>query len=155
MARGAFGPFCFHNSFLKYNFLDDVVVSTGLSLEMWSEYFPNSNIIGVELKNIDYRPTNSRIKLIIGNGTDSKTFQNVDQLDIIIDDGSHIFTDQIFSYAILYHKLNRGGIYIIEDVRNIDEAGPFFYRLNTNTKIFDFRKLKNRYDDVIVEIMKV
>ncbi|MDC3023401.1 class I SAM-dependent methyltransferase [Pelagibacteraceae bacterium] len=138
----------------KLNILE-IGVSTGLSLEMWSEYFPNSNIIGVELKNIDYRPTNSRIKLIIGNGTDSKTFEKVDQLDIIIDDGSHIFTDQIFSYAILYHKLNKGGIYVIEDVRNIDQVGVFFYRLNMNTKIFDFRKLKNRHDDVIVEIMKV
>ena len=138
----------------KLNILE-IGVSTGSSLEMWSEYFPNSNIIGVELENIDYRPTNSRIKLIIGNGTDSKTYQNVEQLDIIIDDGSHIFTDQIFSFAILYHKLNKGGIYVIEDVKNIDEVGPFFYRLNINTKIFDFRKLKKRDDDVIVEIMKV
>ncbi len=137
----------------KLNILE-IGVSTGLSLEMWCEYFPNSNIIGVELANIDYIPTNDRIKLIIGNATDSKTFESIDNLDIIIDDGSHIFTDQIFSYAILYHKLNKGGFYIIEDIKNIDEVGLFFNRLNVNAKIFDFRKLKNRYDDVIVEIMK-
>ena len=137
----------------KMNILE-IGVSTGLSLEMWCEYFPNSNIIGVELDNIKYKPSNNRIKLIIGNGTDSKTFQNIDNLDIIIDDGSHIFTDQIFSYAILYDRLKKGGIYIIEDVKNIDEVGPFFNRLNVNAKIFDFRKLKQRHDDVIVEIIK-
>ena len=122
---------------------------------MWCEYFPNSNIIGVELDNINYKPSNDRIKLIIGDGTDSKTFQNIDDLDIIIDDGSHVFTDQIFSYAILYDRLKKGGIYIIEDVKNIDEVAPFFKRLNLNAKIFDFRKLKNRSDDVIVEIIKL
>ncbi len=137
----------------KLNILE-IGVSTGLSLEMWSEYFPNSNIIGVELDNINYKPSNDRIKLIIGDGTDSKTFQNIKDLDIVIDDGSHIFTDQIFTYAILYDRLKKGGIYIIEDVKNIDDVGPFFNRLNINTKIYDFRKLKKRNDDVIIEIMK-
>ena len=106
------------------------------------------------MDNINYKPSNDRIKLIIGDGTDSKTFQNIDDLDIIIDDGSHVFTDQIFSYAILYDKLKKGGIYIIEDVKNIDEVGPFFNRLNVSTKIFDFRKLKGRHDDVVIEIIK-
>ena len=38
----------------KLNILE-IGVSTGLSLEMWCEYFPNSNIIGVELKKINYK----------------------------------------------------------------------------------------------------
>ena len=54
----------------KLNILE-IGVSTGLSLEMWCEYFPNSNIIGVELDNINYKPSNDRIKLIIGDGTPS------------------------------------------------------------------------------------
>jgi hypothetical protein len=138
----------------KMNILE-IGVSTGLSLEMWCEYFPNSNIIGVELDNINYKPSNQRINLIIGDGTDAKTFKNIENLDIIIDDGSHIFTDQIFTYAILFYKLKEGGIYIIEDVKDIDAVSTFFKRLNVNTKIFDFRKLKNRHDDVIIEIIKL
>ena len=138
----------------KLNILE-VGVSTGLSLEMWCEYFPNSNIIGVELEKINYKPSNDRIKVIIGDATDAKTFQKIENLDIIIDDGSHILTDQIFSYAILFDRLKKGGIYIIEDVKDIDSVGPFFNRLNVNTKIFDFRKLKKRDDDVIIEIIKV
>ncbi len=132
----------------------EIGVSTGLSLEMWSEYFPNSKIIGVEIEKIDYKPSNKRITVIKGDATDSKTFSSIDRLDLIIDDGSHIFTDQIFTFAILYHKLKRKGLYIIEDVRNIDRVGIFFRRLSHNAKIFDFRKLKDRNDDVIVEITK-
>ena len=137
----------------KLNILE-IGVSTGLSLQMWCEYFPNSKIIGVEIEKIDYQPANNRISILNGDATDSKTFNNVDNLDIIIDDGSHVFTDQIFSFAILYHKLNRGGIYIIEDVRDIDNIGKFFKRLNAKAKIFDFRNIKGRNDDVIVEIIK-
>lgn len=137
----------------KLNILE-IGVATGLSLEMWSEYFPNSQIYGVERKQIEYKPTNKRIELIIGDATDSKTFQNIENFDIIIDDGSHIFTDQIFSYAILFHKLKNNGIYIIEDIRDIDATSAFFRRLNNKLKIFDFRKIKNRSDDVIIEIIK-
>ena len=45
----------------KLNFLE-IGVSTGLSLEMWSEYFPNSNIYGVDIEKIDYTPSNEKIK---------------------------------------------------------------------------------------------
>ena len=139
--------------FKKLNVLE-IGVSTGLSLEMWCEYFPNSNIIGVEMEKINYQPTNKRITIIYGDATDAKTFNKIENLDIIIDDGSHIFTDQIISFAILFHRLNQRGIYIIEDVRDIDSVGKIFKRLNEKTKIFDFRKLKNRNDDVIIEITK-
>ena len=137
----------------KLNFLE-IGVSTGLSLEMWSEYFPNSNIFGVDIEKIDYTPSNEKIKVIIGDATDSITFKTLEDIDIIIDDGSHIFTDQIFSYAILFSKLKKNGIYIFEDVRNIETVAPYFKKLNNNVKIFDYRKLKNRSDDVLIEIVK-
>ena len=121
---------------------------------MWSEYFPNSKIIGVEIEKINYVPSNNRITVIKGDATDSKTFSSIESLDVIIDDGSHVFTDQIFTFAILYHKLKYKGLYIIEDVRNIDSVAKFFKRLSYDAKIFDFRRLKNRNDDVIVEITK-
>lgn len=47
-----------------------------------------------------------------------------------------------------------GGIYVIEDVRNIDDTKEIFLNLSKNVTIFDFRHLKNRSDDVIVEIIK-
>ena len=64
--------------FEKLNVLE-IGVSTGLSLEMWCEYFPNSNIIGVELEKINYQPTNKRITVIYGDATDAKTFKKIEK----------------------------------------------------------------------------
>ena len=121
---------------------------------MWAEYFPYSEIYGVEIENIEYRPSNDRIKLIIGDATRSETFDQILNLDIIIDDGSHRLMDQVFSYMILFDKLNKGGLYIIEDVRQIDSTADTFKKLNNNVVIYDYRSIKNRADDVIVEIIK-
>lgn len=137
----------------KFNILE-IGVSSGLSLEMWAEYFPNSYIIGVDIENIKYKPSNQNIKLIIGDATDAKTFRNLNHFDIIIDDGSHFIHEQILSYAILFPKLKSKGIYIIEDVREIEKFHKTYKKLHENVEIFDFRKLKNRYDDVIVQIIK-
>ena len=141
---------------IKYEKLKilEIGVSAGLSLEMWSEYFPNSEIYGVDNENIEYRPSNNRIKLIFGDATRSETFDQIPNLDIIIDDGSHYLMDQVFSYMILFDKLNKGGLYIIEDVRKIDSTFDTFAKLNKNAIIYDFRSIKNRADDVIVEITK-
>ena len=132
----------------------EIGVARGLSLEMWGEYFSHSEIYGVEIEHIHYRPSNNRIKLIIGDATRSETFDQILNLDIIIDDGSHRLMDQVFSYMILFDKLNKGGLYIIEDVRQIDSTADTFKKLNNNVVIYDYRSIKNRADDVIVEIIK-
>ena len=129
-------------------------MSTGLSLEMWAEYFPNSKITGVEIKNIPYKPSNERINLVIGDATNARTFVGYDNFDIIIDDGSHLVGDQLISFAILFYKLKKDGIYVIEDVREIEKSSLIFNKLHENVKIYDYRKLKGRMDDVIVEVIK-
>ena len=61
---------------------------------------------------------------------------------------------QIKSFNLLFSKLNKGGIYIIEDIKNIDACKEAFLSLHPTAKIFDFRTIKNRSDDIIVEIKK-
>lgn len=141
---------------IRFNQLNilEIGVSTGLSLEMWAEYFPNSKITGVEIKNIPYKPSNERINLVIGDATNAKTFIGYDNFDIIIDDGSHLVGDQLISFAILFYKLKKNGIYVIEDVREIEKSSLIFNKLHENVKIYDYRKLKGRMDDVIVEVIK-
>ena len=128
----------------------EIGINQGHSLMMWNEYFTDAEIIGVDIKipNIDIN-----CQMIQGDATDPKTFENIDFLDVIIDDGSHVFKHQIKTFNILFPKLNIGGIYIIEDIRDIDSCKEFFLSI-PNSKIFDFRNIKNRSDDVIVEIKK-
>ena len=148
----------------KMNILE-IGVSTGLSLEMWCEYFPNSNIIGVELDNIKYKPSNNRIKLIIGNRTDSKTFENIDNLDIIIDDGGHTSNQQISSFNFLFEELKLGGVYLVEDTHTsyakdfqdrddqltfIEYAKVLSDELNDWYRIKDYKLYKQKIDYVDV-----
>lgn len=130
----------------------EIGINSGHSLRMWKEYFYNSQeIIGVDINQPKEQILDCTV--VIGDATDAETFKNIDNLDIIIDDGSHIFKHQKKTFDILYPKLNKGGIYVIEDIRDIDSCKEYFMNL-PNSTIFDFRTIKNRNDDVIVEIKK-
>lgn len=137
---------------MKLNILE-IGVANGHSLEMWAEYFPFSKIYGIDIKEVLYKPSNPRINVIIGDATNQETFKDLSQFHIVIDDGSHDITDQVLTYAVLFHRLVKNGIYIIEDVRDIDLNYEVFKKLHKTTIIYDFRKIKNRDDDVIVEIV--
>lgn len=129
----------------------EIGINNGHSLKMWKEYFYNhSNLIGVDINDIQL----PGVKTIKGDATLEETFNGIDNIDIVIDDGSHKFKHQILTFNILFPRLNEGGIYIIEDIIDIDKNKEKFLGLHPNVKIYDFRHLKNRSDDVIVEIIK-
>ena len=88
----------------------------GNSLKMWPKYFPKSEILGIDIYDkslLDYR----RIKTFQGSQSDEKFLSQFHNLDIIIDDGSHINSDVIRSFEILFPKLNVGGYYCVEDTQ--------------------------------------
>ena len=152
----------YENAFRTYKdkkiTLLEIGVNYGSSLELWSKYFSNAEIIGVDYIDYGYKPTKENIKTIIGNATKKETFNQINQLDIVIDDGSHNINHQLASFKILYEKLTNNGLYIIEDIKNIDQTKNDFKNLSqthgVKVEIFDFRNLKNIKDSVIVEIKK-
>ena len=145
----------YETALAPYRELKNVILEIGIhrghSLMLWKEYFINSEIIGVDLKipNIDID-----CRMIKGDATASVTFDDINELDIVIDDGSHCIDHQLLTFSLLFPKLNTGGIYIIEDIANIDETKDQFLKLHPSVEIFDFRNIKNRSDDVIVQIKK-
>lgn len=97
-------------------------VLEGNSLRMWSEYFPNATIHGVDIDPRCKANESDRIKVHIGNQND-QNFLNalkneLGQVDIILDDGSHITRHQIKTFDTLYDLVNYNGFYVIEDLRN-------------------------------------
>ena len=98
----------------------------GSSLRMWQEYFPNSSIYGFEynnqlINNFKNSYNNDRITLYhvdVTNSNSIKTaFSNLDILyDIIIEDTTHQFEDQIRVIENTYQYLKPGGVLIIEDI---------------------------------------
>ena len=103
--------------------LIEIGVQNGGSLEIWEKYFPNSKlIIGIDIdpRVKQLRFESSKIHILI---QDASSFQVLDevnpfgsQFDVIIDDGSHISSDIIKTFAIFWPLISPGGIYFIEDL---------------------------------------
>ena len=137
----------------------EIGVYEGHSLMMWSDYFINSKIIGVDIdiKRSKFNDPN-RFELIEADATQEDLLNNPSikntKFDYIIDDGSHRIEDQIKSYKILSNHLKDDGIYIIEDIADIDTYRLMFLSLSPNVEIIDLRRNKNRYDDILVVVRK-
>jgi cyclopropane fatty-acyl-phospholipid synthase-like methyltransferase len=100
----------------------EIGVMDGVSMQMWREYYPKAEIVGIDiydkqhLYNSDWQLDRS-IKLLKVDGTDPVALDRLGMFDIIVDDGSHFTRDQQASFDILYYRqLNPGGVYIIEDI---------------------------------------
>lgn len=100
----------------------EIGILNGSSLRMWSEYFPNATIYGVDIDPRCKSYESDRIKIFIGDQNDDDFLNslsaNIENIDILLDDGSHITNHQIKTFNILYPKVNKGGFYVIEDLTN-------------------------------------
>ena len=118
----------------RINFLE-IGVLAGESLKLWSEYFNDSHIYGVdtferEYDNISkktglsiddvrgYLKDYNNISLIKENSIHTRKIYKLDlpELDIILDDGSHTPGHQCSTFCNFHPFLKKGGLYIIEDV---------------------------------------
>jgi demethylmacrocin O-methyltransferase len=88
------------------------------SLRMWKHYFPSGNIYSIDIYDKSALQE-ERIRIFQGSQVDraflDKVCEETGELDIIIDDGSHINEHVIETFKILFPKLKDGGIYVIED----------------------------------------
>ena len=96
----------------------EIGVAHGGSSRMWLDYFshPNTTVYGVDVNNINVGITDSRYKFVCGDQTDVNVYSGISDLDIVIDDGSHVCTHQRLTFEMLFIKLKSNGIYIVEDV---------------------------------------
>ena len=90
------------------------------SLRMWKAYFPNSQIVGIDLydKSALAEP---RIDILQCDQTDEAKLRSISEsyggFDIIIDDGSHLNEHIIQTFGILFPLLRVPGIYAVEDLQ--------------------------------------
>ena len=67
-------------------------------------------------------------------------------LDLIIDDGSHLYPDYTATADVLFERLRPGGVYVIEDIQTQDSIDAL---RRDGWTIEDWREKTGRYDDVI------
>jgi len=120
----------------------EIGVMDGLSMKMWRDYYPEAEIVGIDIKDMDHMHNDDwkvpkSVKLIQCDGTDPKQVAALGVFDIIIDDGSHYCADQQKSFEILYYsQLNKGGMYILEDLW----TSYIDYYKNANVSTIDYLK---------------
>ena len=91
---------------------------------MWSEFFPNSTIVGVDL-NAKELELPSNVNFHKGSQTDvdflNKLSNKYGHFDIVIDDASHITKNTIITFEALWKLTNQ--YYIIEDLHMKSSEG--------------------------------
>ncbi len=110
----------FHGLIGKNPNILEIGVQNGGSLQIDSQYFVNGNIYGLDITpevcNMDL---GVNIKTFCFDVKDQekiqKSFNNI-EFDVILDDGSHINTDVIAAFKLLFPKVKPNGIYVIEDL---------------------------------------
>jgi len=119
----------------------------GRSLKMWKSYFRKGMIYGIDIFDKSQIQEN-RIIVFKGDQTDIDLLNRITietgKLDIIIDDGSHINNHVIKTFTILFQKLKKGGIYVIEDTQTSymeDFGGDATTLSNPKTTMNFFKQL--------------
>ncbi len=127
----------------------EIGVLRGGSLLAWLEFFPAARILGLDVA----PPSNlrhERLTLIAGNQTDEALLRSLGQLDIVIDDGSHVPEEQALSYRILRDRVSY--CYCVEDIQPVASALAY-WRGIPHATVHEFYK-NQRQDDVLVVVMQ-
>lgn len=97
----------------------NVVNRGGESLRAWRDYFPNAQIIGIDIEDKSFLVEDRIITFQCDQG-DRAQMEELNErcgpFDIVIDDGSHRPSDAITSFETLFPEMPSGGIYVIEDL---------------------------------------
>lgn len=131
---------CLNHTFAGYNYMDhyakllgglalfhermapirilEIGVLEGRSLKMWADLFPHARVCGLDAT---YDPdcNNPRIVTYKGDQCDAGRLDVINNLDgpfdLIIDDGSHSYSDISNTFTYMFPRMNKHGIYVIED----------------------------------------
>lgn len=98
----------------------EIGIDQGESLKMLSYFFKDGIVYGIDINDKKYMD-NEKIKTYICNQESIDDLEKFisyvgDNFDLIIDDGGHTMKQQQTSFGFLFKHLNKGGIYIIEDL---------------------------------------
>jgi hypothetical protein len=141
----------------------EIGISGGGSLELWQRYFgPKARIVGMDINPDCKRFEKPGIKVYIGSQADpaylEKLAAEIGPIDILIDDGSHVFKHQLVTFRTLFKHIREDGLYVCEDLHTsyweeifnggvrkpgtyieflkelIDELNAWFWRENVETE---------------------
>jgi len=135
----------------------EIGVFNGGSMMMFSDW-----LSGAEFDGIDIHPPlymKACTKVMDAYTEEALSMHKDEYYDYIIDDGPHTLESMIYTTKHWTKKLKTGGKLIIEDVQSMDWCDDIRSAAQGNGlfkfTIFDLRERKNRYDDILIEILKL
>jgi cephalosporin hydroxylase len=146
----------------------EIGIDRGGSIKLWSDFFINATIYGLDTMNIDSVWEEiiniHNIKLYTSHDAyDPNLFNDVFlrsniKFDVLLDDGPHTLESMILFIKLYSQIMTDDGILIIEDVQSINWINDLINAVPENLKsyikYYDLRKNKNRYDDIVFTIDK-
>lgn len=127
----------------------EIGLALGKSVAMWDEYFgEQADLVGADIHlSFDTTPF-PRWEFVELDATTPPFLKALGErtFDVIIDDGSHMTADQVATRDLLLPRMNPGGLYIIEDILNLEATRSQF----PGAEVRDLRGVKGRFDDVLL-----
>ena len=146
----------------------EIGICHGGSIKLWSNFFTNANVYGLDIMNSNnvWEGIKNKEKIILYTSIDAYSndffinhFLNKNILcDFMLDDGPHTL-ESMKQFIQLYSQIMAdNGILIIEDIQSWDWIDILKNEVPENLKqfikIYDLRLNKNRYDDIVFTIDK-
>ena len=110
----------------------------GGSLQMWKRFFgPLAQIVGIDIRPECMEFEEDQIAVCIGNQADKEFLNSIlnefGTPDAVLDDGSHKMAHVVATFRHLYPKLDRNGVYMVEDLHTayIERYGGGLRRAGT------------------------
>lgn len=105
----------------------EIGIFSGGSLGMWREYFgARCQIYGVDIEEACKVYESPKIKVFIGDQQNRdfwrKFNEQVESIDVLLDDGGHTPEQQIVTLEEMLPRLSPGGVYICEDVTDLNNS---------------------------------
>jgi hypothetical protein len=146
----------------------EIGILSGGSIKLWSDFFTNADVYGLDLIHIDdvWEGIKNNPKIKFHTSTDAyneeffiTNFLNKNiKFDFMLDDGPHSL-ESMKQFIKLYSQImTDDGILIIEDLQGWDWVDMLTNVVPENLKQFvksyDLRDVKDRYDDIVFTIDK-
>ena len=146
----------------------EVGICYGGSIKLWSDFFINANVYGLDIMHINnvWEGIKNNEKIILYTSTDAYNndffithFLNKNiKFDFMLDDGPHTLESMKLFIKLYSQIMTDDGILIIEDVQSWDWIDILKNEVPENLrqfiKVYDLRQNKNRYDDIVFIIDK-
>lgn len=146
----------------------EVGIYIGGSIKLWSDFFTNATVYGLDIIHINeiWENIKNQENIILHTSSDAyntdffeTNFLNKNiKCDFMLDDGPHTLESMIQFIKLYSQIMTDDGILIIEDVQSWDWVNILINEVPAHLKqfiqVYDLRPNKGRYDDIVFTIDK-